>query len=249
MTEAYPDFNPLEGAGGRPVNGRPRTLAAGRKQGPLKRAKVLEEHQIEKVLAHIEATANAPLSDRLKFLLSVRAGLRAGEIANLTIDSMCDADGEIADSIIVVGKGRRRRAIPMHPQIRDALVRFRAAHPDVKFVAYSKRWYTIKRQTTVATKAWFSLLYKSLKLDGCSSHSGRRTFITNLARIANEHNRSLRDVQNLAGHARLETTGHYIDETKNLAGLIHSLGTSVGPEVGDAIEEKVDREEEDDDEA
>ena len=48
-------------------------------------------------------------------------------------------------------------------------------------------------------------------MTGCSSHSGRRTFITRAARKVSEVGGSVRDVQQLAGHARLQTTQRYID--------------------------------------
>jgi integrase/recombinase XerD len=47
--------------------------------------------------------------------------------------------------------------------------------------------------------------------EGCSSHSGRRTFITRAARKVSEGGDSLRDVQQLAGHTSLDMTQRYIE--------------------------------------
>jgi len=58
---------------------------------------------------------------------------------------------------------------------------------------------------------WFERAYQALGFDGCSSHSGRRTFITRAARLVHKTGGSLRDVQLLAGHRSIQTTQRYID--------------------------------------
>jgi len=65
--------------------------------------------------------------------------------------------------------------------------------------------------TAASVTKWFFNLYSSLGMMGCSSHSGRRTFITRAARKVSEVGGSVRDVQQLAGHASLQTTQQYID--------------------------------------
>ena len=58
---------------------------------------------------------------------------------------------------------------------------------------------------------WFAKAYREIGLRGCSSHSGRRTFITRAARLVHKAGGSLRDVQLLAGHRSIQTTQRYID--------------------------------------
>ena len=199
----------------------------------IRRARVLDNNHIERVLALIECSSNSPRSDELKFLLSVYAGLRVAEITGLTIDAFLTADGTIGSSIVINGniaKGGRGRIVPTHPVIKDAVARFRKAHPGVAFIAFSNR-RGVRRQSTEAVKSWFSRIFSEAGLQGCSSHSGRRTFITRLARSANQFNRSLRDVQLLAGHQRLETTQAYIEPADDLDELVASLGTNQSRQV------------------
>jgi integrase len=61
-----------------------------------------------------------------------------------------------------------------------------------------------------AVQVWFHRLYESLGFAGASSHSGRRTFVTRCAKNIIAAGGSLRDMQELAGHASLQTTQRYI---------------------------------------
>lgn len=189
------------------------------------KAKVLETEDVQKVRDYIQLHSTNVESDDLKFMLSLRAGLRASEIAALQINALVSADGRVGKTIEIRAdwsKNNRARAIPMHPEISEALKRFRMRFPDAAFVSLSKRPGG-KQLTANAVTVWFHELYARVGLQGCSSHSGRRTFITALARRANEYGASLRDVQRLAGHARLDTTECYIEYCEEVADLVSSL--------------------------
>jgi integrase/recombinase XerC len=85
----------------------------------------------------------------------------------------------------------------------------------VSRVADQHLWNTFlfsERGLSPATvRLWFHRLYTPLKMDGCSSHSGRRTFITRTARKVSQVGGSLRDVQDLTGHTSLAMTQRDIE--------------------------------------
>jgi integrase len=70
---------------------------------------------------------------------------------------------------------------------------------------------------------YFHWLYRQANFEGASSHSGRRTFGTKLARRANQFHNSLKDVQNLLGHARLDTTENYLEPSEDTMDMVNSL--------------------------
>ena len=65
--------------------------------------------------------------------------------------------------------------------------------------------------TALSVVVWFNRAFRNVGLNGCSSHSGRRTFITRAARLVHKAGGSLRGVQLLAGHRSIQTTQRYID--------------------------------------
>jgi integrase len=176
---------------------------------PGKQAKILLQHHAGALLSYA-STRRHPEIARVIVLLSLKAGMRAGEIANLTWDIIITPSGDINSAIEVrdsAAKMRGGRLIPVHPELHDALS---ALSPLDRFgpVIRSERGGPMRATSIVA---WFVRAYAATGLQGCSSHSGRRTFITQAARKIHLAGGSLRDVQLLAGHRSLQTTERYID--------------------------------------
>jgi integrase len=176
-----------------------------------KQAKTLTKGQVEAMLAYL-STTRRPERNRLIFLLSVKAGLRAKEIAKLTWRMTNDSQGDIARVISlhdIASKGKSGRFIPMSDEVRQALIEYRNTVPHAgPHVICTERSLETSAQ---AIANLFFRWYRHLGFVGCSSHSGRRTFITNAARRISTVGGSLKDVQELAGHSNLRTTQRYID--------------------------------------
>jgi integrase len=175
-----------------------------------KQAKILSDDNIRDLLAFAAAT-RYPLRNRLIVLLSVKTGMRAGEIAKLTWDMVTDPTGAVGLVIALqdrAAKKRSGRIIPIHRDLHQALVEWWKMTNGTGPVIRSERGGPM---TSTSIVIWFWQAYQSLDLEGCSSHSSRRTFITRAARVVHKAGGSLRDVQLLAGHRSIQTTQRYID--------------------------------------
>jgi integrase len=148
---------------------------------PGKQAKILASDHIDNLLLFAETT-RYPLRDRVIVLLSVKAGLRAAEIANLTWEMVLDPNGAISTALELRDRAAKKghgRIIPLHAALREALASLRGTSEPSRPVVLSERGSKMKARSIVI---WFSRAYRAVGLDGCSSHSGRRTFITRAAR-------------------------------------------------------------------
>jgi integrase len=179
-------------------------------QMPGKQAKVLSDNNITDLLVYSDTTRQ-PARNKVIVLPSAKAGLRAGEIAHLTWPMITDATGAIGTSLALPDQAAKKgsgRTVPLHAELRSALTMWRAMCRDAGPVIVSERGGPMNALSIVT---WFANAYRMIGLTGCSSHSGRRTFITRAARVVHHAGGSLRDVQLLAGHRSIQTTQGYID--------------------------------------
>lgn len=175
-----------------------------------KQAKILSKAQLSDLLLYASCTRH-PDRNRLIVLLSAKAGLRAGEIAKLTWDMVLEPGGGVSSAIELrdhAAKKQSGRRIPLHPRLRQALATWRNMTGGTGPVIRSERGQAMR---PISIVIWFARAYREIGLEGCSSHSGRRTFITRAARLVHKAGGSLRDVQLLAGHRSIQTTQRYID--------------------------------------
>jgi integrase/recombinase XerD len=107
-----------------------------------------------------------------------------------------------------IAKKRGGRSIPLHADLHQSLKETRKLCDGHGPIIRSERGGAMVPGSIVL---WFNRAYRALGFDGCSSHSGRRTFITRAARLVHKAGGSLRDVQLLAGHRSIQTTQRYID--------------------------------------
>lgn len=175
-----------------------------------KQAKLLTDGQVANCLA-LAIEGRHGERNRVMVLLSAKAGLRAGEIAALTWAMVTNSSARVGQTIALedrVAKKGSGRTIPIHPDLRLALRELkRTSHGDGPIIL-SERGGAMSAGAVVN---WFAELYRTLGFAGCSSHSGRRTFITNAARRVHRAGGSLRDVQELAGHRSISMTQRYIE--------------------------------------
>ncbi|MEB3047689.1 tyrosine-type recombinase/integrase [Rhizobium mulingense] len=149
--------------------------------------------------------------NRLALMLSHLAGLRVGEIAALTVRDIIDSDGKVREQLRLraeITKGGHARVVFLNEKLRREIERHRGEwsadrNDDAPLLLTQK--YTAFSPNTLCQL--MGQLYRQAGLDGATSHSGRRWFITRLAHSGV----SPKVIMTLAGHRNLTTTQRYID--------------------------------------
>ena len=176
-----------------------------------KQAKTLTLTELRRVLDYV-ATRKHAARNRAMLLTTHYAGLRVGEAASLRFNDVVDASGNIRNEVRLSAaqtKGGNARTVFVNEKLRKELETYIKCYKPSN--SQHKLFYSQKKDsdgfTANTLTQFFHYLYKRAGIDGASSHSGRRTFITNLA----TKGVGVRVLMSLAGHKNISTTQAYID--------------------------------------
>ncbi|MEM8986362.1 MAG: tyrosine recombinase XerC [Pseudomonadota bacterium] len=142
------------------------------------------------------------MRDQTLFLLLYGAGLRISEALALRW-----ADAPLAETLAVIGKGRKTRMVPILPVIREMSATYKTACPygleDDDPLFFSKTGKPLSprlaQQTMQALRSGLGLP------DSATPHALRHSFATHLLAAGGD----LRAIQELLGHASLAATQRY----------------------------------------
>lgn len=176
----------------------------------MPQAKSLTIAQLEQVLASIKPTRYSA-RDRAMVLLSFWSGMRVGEIASLKISDVLTIEGTILEEIRLKPeqtKGKNHRMVMIGVKLCNELNIYistldRADENAPLFISQKTR----RKFNPNALVQKFRRMFENAGIYGATSHSGRRSFITQLA----NKGISVRVLQSLAGHKSIVTTQLYID--------------------------------------
>lgn len=178
----------------------------------MKQAKTLSNEELKRLLKIVKFTRYQD-RNRLMVLLGFLAGLRACEISMLCIKDVVSSVGEIKDTIYMKSwqtKGKSDQQVIVSEKLRKEIGQYLNKHRylldnrDGKLLRSQK---TRKGFSSQTIQNLFRLLFQQAHIENASSHSCRRSFITNLS----EKGVSVRVIAELARHSSIVTTQRYID--------------------------------------
>jgi integrase/recombinase XerD len=186
----------------------------------MAQAKVLNEKEIRKVLLYIAAHKHSA-RNRAMFLLTTNCGLRVKEVSQLRLSNILTSEGKIREEFFLSAeqtKGSKGRTIYLSKKMQEELhnylsIRFKlddllaVTYTDTSRALFPSQQNNNRGFSPSTLAQHFHYLYKNAKVDGASSHSGRRGFITNLA----NKGVSVRLLMELVGHSSMSVTQKYME--------------------------------------
>ena len=181
------------------------------KETMSKQAKTLNNDEIRKVLDYV-ATRKHSERNRAMIYTIFNTGMRVSEVANLRFKDVVDGEGAVRREIRLSAedtKTKEARIVFVNDKLHKELTRYvklyKPLNNNVKFFYSQKRASDGYSPNTLAQ--FFHYLFNRAGIAGASSHSGRRSFITNLA----NKGVGVRVIMGLSGHRALSSVQCYID--------------------------------------
>ena len=196
----------------------------------MTQAKVLTQEEVERVLQYLGKKQHA-MRNQCMFLLTHGCGVRIKELVSMRICDVMDRNGQINQEVHLnrtQTKGDRGRTVYLSEKMRE-LVRYylceRFGLQDLMVVTMTNTSRALFTNQKNADRGFspstgcqmFHYWYKDCDIVHGSSHSGRRSFITNLA----NKGVAIHVLKELAGHRSIVVTEKYI--AKNPAVLRASV--------------------------
>lgn len=173
----------------------------------------LDANQHQEFISYLSDTRYA-IRDIAIYLLTCRAGMRIGTIAGLTLSDVFDTSGNLKEVIILrksITKGNKTiTGFLSHPEVREALVKYYKIRSKSK----SDRLFITQKRTPFSPNSLCQVMlkhYRSAGFEQGSSHSGRRTFASNMIKTGID----IVALSKVMGHSSVSTTQRYVDHNVN----------------------------------
>jgi integrase/recombinase XerD len=184
----------------------------------MAQAKVLTQAELDQVLRYV-STKRYAKRDRCLILTSFWSGMRVGEIAQLKMGDVVNEDGTIKSEIRLSAqqtKGNTARVVFIPQKLKVEILDYLTTRHAT--LSHIPLFHTDDRLgfTPNSLCQWFFWTYKRAGINGASSHSGRKFFLTSLA----NKGISIHILASLAGHKSIAVTHNYLianDEMKRNA--------------------------------
>ena len=167
----------------------------------------LEPQEVERMFSACRPKSRSALRDRAVLLLLARLGLRAGEVAALELDHLRWSEGAL---LVAGGKSGRDRLLPLSDEVGRALEEYlRKSRPPSEsrrvFLGTVAPYLPLAHGGAVCTIVLRHLRRAGMPSDRRGAHLLRHSAATQMVR----RGASLKQVADVLGHARLETTAIY----------------------------------------
>jgi len=190
-------------------------------------SETLKPKQFQQLIEHTLATSKHPIRDCAILQVSYRCGLRAMELAGLTLDDLLDEDGRIKEQVTLRKKTTKGMkggtAYFTHTEVREALSAFLVLKRSTKTMQVRNLFISAKLTPFSASSMCrlVSNLLTRAGYYGATNHFGRRSLAHNL----NKQNVSIYNISKILRHSSIKTTEkHYMSVDKDtLAELVSGV--------------------------